>query len=228
MVWRDCSFVTTYAHTKATLAGSNKETCGTPGDANASARANAQAAAQADNPATLSAATHAKACGAPTYLLDTTPTHDPASFFCPQPALDCTMPLLRTRMDIPSPQHARCASPDHVTRCSPQALRQCTAPTLRFEDLTMIVPLNPFTGAASTPGTPGYSRMPGNYSDPRLTWTNWDVIDGVLWGSSITNPKQVNRSHEVCTVRRQRLVRKGYVFLNDLCSRHRLQSPLAS
>ena len=70
-------------------------------------------------------------------------------------------------------------------------MAQCAGPTLRFDDLTDIMPIDPFTGTAGTPGAAGYAHLASNYHDSRLTWTNWDVIDGVLWGDTISNPKQV-------------------------------------
>ena len=72
-----------------------------------------------------------------------------------------------------------------------QVLPQCAVSTLHFDDLTMLVPINPLTGMTGEPGTAGYTYLPGNYSDTRLTWTNWDVIDGVQWGQAISDPKDV-------------------------------------
>ena len=83
--------------------------------------------------------------------------------------------------------------PDTRSSCVPP---QCAGPTLHFDDLTNIVPIDPFTGTSGTAGSAGYARLASNYYDSRLTWTNWDVIDGVLWGNTISNPKQA-RSHQL-------------------------------
>ena len=64
---------------------------------------------------------------------------------------------------------------------------------MKFDDLKMLVPIDPLTGMTGAAGTPGYTYLPSNYSDPRLTWTNWDVIDGVQWGDAISDPKDVRR-----------------------------------
>ncbi len=74
-----------------------------------------------------------------------------------------------------------------------QVLPPCSVSTLRFDDLTMLVPIDPLTGMMGEPGTAGYTYLPSNYSDPRLTWTNWDVIDAVQWGQAISEPKDVRQ-----------------------------------
>jgi len=88
-----------------------------------------------------------------------------------------------------------------VTACPPGAKAvhdrgarwaQCAGPTLRFDDLTSIVPIDPFTGTPGMPGAAGYAQLASHYHDSRLTWTNWDVINGVLWGDTISDPKQVS------------------------------------
>ena len=69
---------------------------------------------------------------------------------------------------------------------------QCAAPTLSFDDVTMIVPVDPLTGVAGAPGTAGYGHLPADYHDPRLTWTNWDIINGVLWGNTVEDPREAS------------------------------------